>query len=417
MTHSTTQTYVLKRDILTFANKISRGLKRPGQKFTADMVYGILASGSCLLTDIADTLHEKAKKKNTVERLALNLARGTPKKALGPYLAAVRKWTPENPVILVDDTDIAKESGRKFEAIGRIRDGSASSKNKNVYKDGYHVTEAVVLTGSRHPASIFSKVHSSREKDYTSINDITFAAIERGVKLFGRATFVMDRGYDSNRMFLKLDGLGQDYVIRLTAKRVLWFNNRWISAGEMCNRRKGKIKMGLHYRGKDHVAYISHVKTRITASRKDVNLVLVYGITEHPMMLATNKEIRTKDDVISVARLYFSRWKIEEYFRAKKQMFGFEGFRVRSLRAINCLNFYVTVAMAYLNHVSLKPETDPMKGRITNKASPLKEKVAFKFYRLLKGIRAILAYAMTGISGWFRTGRPAYRQMCLRLIM
>lgn len=38
------------------------------------------------------------------------------------------------------------------------------------------------------------------------------------------------------------------------------------------------------------------------------------------MMLATNKEIKSKEDVIKVARTYFSRWKIEEYFRCKKQI-------------------------------------------------------------------------------------------------
>ena len=39
------------------------------------------------------------------------------------------------------------------------------------------------------------------------------------------------------------------------------------------------------------------------------------------MMLVTNKAISNKDDVIKIARLYFSRWRIEEYFRAKKQIF------------------------------------------------------------------------------------------------
>lgn len=36
------------------------------------------------------------------------------------------------------------------------------------------------------------------------------------------------------------------------------------------------------------------------------------------MMLATNKEIKSREDVITVAKLYFSRWRIEEYFRCKK---------------------------------------------------------------------------------------------------
>ena len=43
--------------------------------------------------------------------------------------------------------------------------------------------------------------------------------MERGAALFGKATFAMDRGYDDNKMFLKLDELEQDYVIRLTGDR------------------------------------------------------------------------------------------------------------------------------------------------------------------------------------------------------
>ena len=106
---------------------------------------------------------------------------------------------------------------------------------------------------------------------------------------------------------------------------------------DLRNRRKGKVKMNVFYKGKSHGAYLSHVKVQITASRKDIYLVLVYVITEHPMMLATNKEIISKDDVVRVARTYFSRWKIEECFRCKKQVFQFENFRVRRLKAIKAL--------------------------------------------------------------------------------
>ena len=50
--------------------------------------------------------------------------------------------------------------------------------------------------------------------------------MERGAAMFGKATFVMDRGYDDNKMFLKLDELKQDYVIRLTAKHKLFFHGK-----------------------------------------------------------------------------------------------------------------------------------------------------------------------------------------------
>lgn len=176
-----------------------------------------------------------------------------------------------------------------------------------------------------------------------------------------------------------------------------------------------KSKSGCFYKGKEHTAYLSHVKVQITASRKNIYLVLVYGITEHPMMLATNKKIRSKDDVIRIARTYFSRWRIEEYFRCKKQTYQFENFRVRKLEAINALNFYITLAMAFLAQEELSPETNALKVSIIQEADPIKEKVSFCYYRLAKGISGILSHAKEGIRLWYRTKRPAYRQLCLKL--
>ena len=415
MTYSTSNTYTLKREILTFSNKISGHLSKPNRKFSADMTYGMLASGSCLLTDIVDQLHEDSKKVNSVERLTRHLNNGIHPSALKSYLTVIRKWVPSDPVIHIDDSDVVKPDGYKFEALGIVRDGSKSTETKSVYEKGYHVTEACVLTGNGYPVSIFSQIHSSKEKNFTSTNDITFAAMERGAALFGKATFALDRGYDDNKMFLKLDKLNQDYVIRLTAKRKVFFHGKWIPATQLRNQRKGKIKTPLVYRGKKRDAYLSHVKVQITASKKDIYLVLVYGITEHPMMLATNKEIRSRDDVIKVAKTYFSRWRIEEYFRCKKQMFQFENFRVRKLSAINALNFYITLCMAFLAHISMKSETNALKVAIIQTADPIKEKVHFCYYRLAKGISGILSYAKEGVRLWFRTKRPVYRQLCLKL--
>jgi hypothetical protein len=398
MTNFTTNTYTLKREILNFSNKVSQCLSKPDRKFTADITYGMLASGSCLLIDVADQLHEDSKKINSVERLSRHLNKGVPKEALRSYLHIVRKWVADEPVVHLDDSDVVKPDGYKFEALGLVRDGSQSSSAKNVYEKGYHVTEACVLTKSNHPISIYSKIHSSQEKSFTSVNTITFEAMERAKALFGKATFVMDRGYDDNKMFLKLDSLEQDYVIRLTAKRKLLFHNKWVPATELRNRRKGKIKMPVFFRGKQHQAYLSHVKVQITASRKDINLVLVYGITEHPMMLATNKELKSKDDVVRIARLYFSRWRIEEYFRCKKQVFQFEKFRVRKLVAINALNFYITLCMAFFASISMKSETNALKVSILQIAAPIRQKVQFHYYRFAKGISGILSYAKDVVS-------------------
>ena len=211
--------------------------------------------------------------------------------------------------------------------------------------------------------------------------------------------------------------MGQDYIIRHTARRKLLYHNKWTLAAQLRNHRKGKIKLPLFYKGKAYEAYLSQAKVQITASRKDIYLVLVYSITEHSMILATNKLIRSKEDVITVAKLYFSRWLIEEYFRCKKQIFQFKNFRVRKLTAINALNFYITLCMAFLILISMKSETNALKFSIIQIANSIKEKVHFCYYRLAKGISGILSYEKEGIRLWFRTKHPAYRQLRLKLVV
>ena len=130
----------MKREILTFSGKISTALRKPERKFFADMLYGILSSGSCLLTRISQELHESTKKINTVDRLSRHLAKGTPKEAELAYLKFIRRQVPTEPVVYIDDSDVVKPEGYHFEALGLVRDGSASSNDKNIYEKGYHVS-------------------------------------------------------------------------------------------------------------------------------------------------------------------------------------------------------------------------------------------------------------------------------------
>ena len=415
MTYSITDTYKMKREIINFTKKFSVDLSYPDKRFFADMTYGILASQSCLLTRIAQTLQEDEKKIYTVDRLSDHLMDGINPFARASYLQYVHKITPAEPVIHIDDSDVVKPEGYHFETLGIVRDGSKSTKDKNVYSKGYHVTEACVLTDSNHPVSIYSRIHSSNEKGFTSVNHITYEAMEQGAALFKKATFVMDRGYDDNKMFQKMWDLKQDFVIRLTQKRKLFFHGKWVPATRLCAERKGKVKMNLFYKGQDHEAYISHVKVQLTAAKRNVYLILIYGVTEHPMMLVTNRSIQSKEDVIKVAKLYFSRWRIEEYFRAKKQLFDFENFRVRSLASINALNFHITVATAFLAQMTRKKAANELLKSVLEAARPIKPVVYFLYYRISDGITELLKHTKTGIVEWFLPKRTDQNQLRFRL--
>jgi len=60
-------------------------------------------------------------------------------------------------------------------------------------------------------------------------------------------------------------------------------------------------------------------------------------IRKKTMMLASNIPLKSKEDLIKTVRCYIDidRWKIEEYFKFKKQEYNFEDFRVRTLKSIN----------------------------------------------------------------------------------
>ena len=72
------------------------------------------------------------------------------------------------------------------------------------------------------------------------------------------------------------------------------------------------------------------------------------------MMLATNIDLKSKDDLIKTTSLYLDRWRIEEYFKFKKQEYNFENFRVRNFKSINNLNKMLTYAIGLIAMLSDK---------------------------------------------------------------
>jgi hypothetical protein len=387
----------VKREILTYANKISSRSGKPDRKFVADMIYGMCASGSVLLSGISDALREDAAKINTVDRLSRHLQNGLPKGAYQNYIRAIQDDIPGDPVILLGNSDVVKPCGKEFESMGRVKDGSAEGIR---IEDGYWITEAVALSRTNQPLSLYSHVYSQEEEGFVSENTYTFRAVDAAVGATrgkGVATFVCDRGYDMNKMFKYFYSKGQHFVIRLTANRKLFFKGRWYSAPALANSRKGKFRTTLKFRSGDKECYISVLNVQITQSKRPLRLVMVYGLGEMPMMLATNRPVRGKDDAVGICRMYLSRWRIEEYFRFKKQHFGFEGFRVRKLRAINALNQLLTYTIPIFSRIAGRPGTSALRMAVYGRVKTVRKKVLFEYYRIARGVAAILAHAKTGI--------------------
>ena len=308
----------------------------------------------------------------------------------------------DKPVFLVDDSDIIKPLGKKIESLGVVRDGS--SKNK-FYEKGYHITEIVGLTQNMNqPISIFSKIHSSTEKEYVSSNSVTKEGLDKVVNMLNsrnlKSIFVNDRGYDSNDMFNYYFSKNQYFVIRLTERRKIFFKGKWYNIATLRDSRKGKIKMNIMFQGEEKECFVSVLKVQITANKKWIYLVLVYGLSETPMMLASNIPIKSKDDVIKLSRYYLNKWRIEEYFKLKKQEYNFENFRVRTLKSINNLNKMLTYSIGLIALLSEKIGKKEIVNTIIKESCSLRDKVFLWFYQLSRGIFNILKNAKTGIRDW-----------------
>ena len=226
---------------------------------------------------------------------------------------------------------------------------------------------------------------------------------------------MLDRGYDSNDIFNYFFNKNQHFVIRLTEKRKIYYKHRWNKITTLRDAYKGKLKFNIMFQNVEKECLISVIKAQITASKKWINIFFVYGLSDTPMMLASNIPIKSKEDALKVARLYFSRWRIEEYFKFKKQEFNFENFRVRSLKSINNLNLLLTYTIGFIALMCEKLGKNMFAQEIIKESKSLKEKVYLWFYQMARGIYNILKNAKIGIKDWqnIQKSPPNYCQMSL----
>jgi len=420
MNNYTMNTYEVKRDLVTFSKKISEGLNKSTNKFVMDIEYGLSKSRSVLLSNIARSLEETIDLDNTIERLSDNLVllKDSEKEIIKKnYLEEIRDKFAEEAIAVFDDSDISKRYGKKFEDLDRVVD--ASSPNNEVV-NGYHVCEAVILTNKeKQPISVYSEIYSCRSKEFISKNKYTFESIDAVRNVLKRkCNMVFDRGYDDNKIIDYVDNNGDYFVIRMEDKRNFLFKGKKKNCHEMAIRRKGKIKMVLWFDDKEeHEVSVSHTKVVLPFNKKEYELIFVYGLDEeHPMVLLTNRSIHSKEDVIKVVRLYFYRWRIEEYFRSKKQEYDFENIRVRTLKAINNLNLLLTIHMGHLSMLAEAMDNKLLIIKIIEASKSLRNKVCVWFSQLARGIYEILKKAHTGIKEYQKIEqRLEYKQLQLKL--
>ena len=392
----------LKRGILRFSEKISKGQTRPGFKFVSQMIYGILASQSCHLSKIGRALEEGVRLKKTIERLSRNLLGFKDgERVQENYLAIVKKCVSDKSILILDDSDITKPCSNKLEGLCAVRDGSTGE-----IGIGYHTVGASVLTpGTKQPLGVYTRVYSSCEKDFVSADEETLKALRFLSKHFKRNNIrALDRGYDANAYYEYLTDKKEKFVIRAKKNRDVVYKGERINILTLANRFKGKYSLKFKKKnGKTADCKISIVSIKLPCRpNDDLNLVICRGLGVEPLMLITN--LNSDDNRLSVVvtKVYLMRWRIEEYYGFKKQQFDFEDFRVRSLHSIRTLDLLLTIAIGYIGMMSTKVEERVMVMELITISKRIFDTPNFLFYALADGLFTVFARTKNGVADLLR---------------
>lgn len=400
MINYTTLNSNLKRGILKFSEKISKKFSRPVMKFICNMIYGILSSKSCLLSEIARNLNEKISLRKTVTRLSRNLNDFDGGEELfQEYLKSIKNRYNDKSVLIIDGSDITKPASTKLEGLCEVRDGSTGE-----IGTGYHTLGAAVLSDRKLPYGVYSRIYSSKEKDFTSEDNENLKCFEFLSKHFSKSNIrTMDRGFDCNKYYEYFINHNEKFIIRAKKNRNVIYKNSTVNILELANRFKGKYK--LEYRDKSGVnrsVKISIIPIRLCEFKNtELNLVVVYGFGATPMMLITNLKSDDKRLCTAVCKVYLMRWRIEEYFKFKKQSFDFENLRVQSLKSIRNLDLLLTIAIGYVAELSGKSENIKLRTEIIEVSKRLFGVPSFVYYAVADGIFEILKLVKSGIDKFF----------------
>ena len=386
----------MEEKIKKFSEKISEGVSKKRRDFVFDMIYGLIASSSCFLSEISRSLKEDITLKATEKRLSRNLEEFNNGKEENSvyeevrnkiifenYENEIKNKIDENTVFCFDPGDITKRYTKKFEGIDVIKDGSTGE-----FVPGYYMIEVAGLTKKEQlPIPVYTRVFSPKEEKFKSVNEEYLKAIEYLGKTYKKqGIYALDRGFDDQKYFKKFADLELDFVIRMKKTRDVV--NAESGIVENIKKKANRVKMKWSYKYTDKkgikpTAYTGYMKITIPSVENKTFYLVV---------------IKSEEFTKIVNKVYIRRWKIEEYFRFKKQQFGFEKELVRTLNSIRTLNVLLTIVIGFIAMFS--DNQKQIQYLVVFEASESlrkNEEIVLVFYAIERGMKKIFTFNFNGV--------------------
>lgn len=384
----------IQGQIRKFAGQLSEGLPKVARRAVGEVMYGIQARGSTMLSEIARALDEPTLMKKIIDRLGRQLSRVELKDTVrARHLELATRAVEEETLLVLDLTDVAKPYARKMEYLAQVRDGSTEELVPGYW--GISVVAAEV--GSHDVVPLYQNLYSHEAPHFESENEQILHVIDAvGGEAGRRGIWVIDRGADRGKIITPLLEEDRRFLIRMRGDRHLTWRRKERSTEEIASKcilpYEHWVEKRRRRTGERKQYHLRYGATPVHWRGHDLTLVVVRGLGKKPLMLLTNMSVRrSKRQVWRMVQRYLTRWRVEEVIRFVKQGYGLEDVRLLDYERLRTMAVLV-MACAYFLCVRLgqAPRLSILARKVLRASRRIYDTGNFRFYGLADGLRQLL---------------------------
>lgn len=385
----------LRKRIARFSGNVSEGLCSRAQSFVGDMLYGIQASQSVLLSMVGRSLEEPIALIKTEERLSRNLQRPELEDTVQEnVLRMAAGHIGRDALLIIDPSDITKKYAKKMEYLSTVRDGS-----EHELGNGYWTVHIVgAELDSNRIVPLYQRLWSCEAPDFVSENEEILRGVDAVMRHVGNnGIYVYDRGGDRINLFGPLLDKEARFLVRLVGTRNLVYNQKTMLANEVarscpCPFRKTIVKL----EGEKEICYelrFGHRKVYLPDRPEPLYLLVIHGFGAEPLMLLTTEPLRRSFKCLwRWVRAYMRRWSIEETIRYVKTCYDLENVRVLNYQGLQNLMPLVLAVMFFAACVLDHDQRLRIMAQYVEKAAKRLFGIPdFKYYALSDGLQALFS--------------------------
>lgn len=377
-------------ELRSLVEQISGAQPTPAKKFLYEMIFGLCASGSVLLTEVGRKLPANISLHAVEKRLSRRLGsdRWDAEAMLERYVQWAARFVKSDTVLALDTSDIRKAYAEKMECLGKVHDGSTGE-----IVTGYWLLAVEAHQAGGRRQGIYLQAWSAQAAEFESENREILRAVElveRFVPL--RALWVIDSGGDRSCLHREFKRLKVRYLVRVGRNRTVELHGHKLGIRKVASKvlMRGSFRFNHRTkRGRWRALRLRYGFERIVWQEEAYSLVVAEGISNEQLILWTNEIVSSAQEAERIVRSYLRRWAVEDANRVVKQEFSLEAIRVTDWQRVQRLVLLVGIAYGFVCRMGGKGKRIVKKLiHLARRLRPPKKVLA---YAIRKGLAALWA--------------------------